>query len=197
MALSWHRRTVGRVTRRARARFSPPKGRAAGASQKERDASRAAARVDHTLAAPHRELAAPHRELAAPHRELVAPHRELVAPHRELAKEIARELVGEIASEIADEIVAAKQNASVALTGALLMAVRAALRDHRQQQAQRLCMSVKTSTRLSYYSTPIRQPPILSSDCYELLLPYYTDHRVRHLQVTAGGVTPVPPSRPP
>lgn len=138
MALSWHRRTVGRVTRRARARFSPPKGRAAGASQKERDASRAAARVEHTLAAPHRELA---------------------APHRELAKEIARELVVEIASEIADEIVAAKQNASVALTGALLTVVRAALRDHRQQQAQRLGIAYVSKNLyssillLDFYST--------------------------------------------
>ena len=71
---------------------------------------------------------------------LASPHHELAAPHHELAKEIARELVGEIASEIAVEIVAAKQNASVTL------------RDHRQQQA--------AATPLSYYSTPIRQPPI-------------------------------------
>ena len=69
----------------------------------------------------------------------------LASPHHELAKEIARELVGEIASEIAEhEIVAAKQNGSVVLTGALLTAVRATLRDHRQQQAaagQHICVS--------------------------------------------------------
>ena len=82
--------------------------------------------------------------LASPHHELASPHHELAAPRHELAKEIARELVGEIASEIAVEIVAAKQNASVALTGALLTAVRATLRDHRQQQAaagQHVCVS--------------------------------------------------------
>ena len=77
---------------------------------------------------------------------LASPHlHELAASHHELAKEIARELVGEIASEIAEhEIVAAKQHASVALTGALLTAVRATLRDHRQQQAaagQHICVS--------------------------------------------------------
>ena len=76
---------------------------------------------------------------------LASPHHELAASHHELAKEIARELVGEIVSEIAEhEIVAAKQNASVALTGALLTAVRATLRDHRQQQAaagQHICVS--------------------------------------------------------
>ena len=61
---------------------------------------------------------------------LASPHHELAASHHELAKEIARELVGEIASEIAEhEIVAAKQHASVALTGALLTAVRATLRE--------------------------------------------------------------------
>lgn len=152
MALSWHRRTVERITRRARgARFSPPQGRAAGAShQKERAATRPVARVEHTLA----------------------------LPHHELAKEIACELVGEIASEIADEIVVAKQNASVALTGALLTAVRATLRDHRKQQAQRLdgsiCVSKSsnadylTTTRLLFVN--LLYSPLTTTVC-EVLLP--------------------------
>jgi|TARA_B110001469_G_scaffold49263_1_gene47969 hypothetical protein len=47
------------------------------------------------------------------------------SPRQEIAKEIA--------SELADEIAATKQHVSAALTNALLTAVRATLRDHRQQ----------------------------------------------------------------
>lgn len=63
------------------------------------------------------------------------------SPRQEIAKEIARELVVEIASELADEIAATKQHVSAALTNALLTAVRATLRDHRQQAVYRLYAS--------------------------------------------------------
>ena len=91
----------------------------------------------------------PARRPGIPHHHIPALH-DLVhaSPRQEIAKEIARELVGEIASELRQEIASElrqeiaskladeiKQHVSAALTEALLTAVRAALRDHRQQAA--------------------------------------------------------------
>ena len=119
---------------------------------------------------------------------LASPHHELAASHHELAKEIARELVGEIASEIAEhEIVAAKQNASVALTGAL---VRATLRDHRQQQAAAVLDYLTTTTRL-LFDNLLYSPLTVKYYCYPT-----ADHR-DICRSQRGGWSPAPPSRSP
>ena len=117
------------------------------------------------------------------------------SPRQEIAKEIARELVGEIASELRQEIAselrqeiaselrqeiaskladAIKQHVSAALTEALLTAVRAALRDHRQQAAATPHMTCVHVTLYASEAVCHCQVTVLRLQRYALGLQPYT-----------------------